>query len=350
VAPTESPSAHDEEPIEPSLRIDRLLARSPIAPAWIGLGISLLLFGLFGVSTLWSGGYAIVTASGRAAWEYREFRLAVLVVTLAGYLPVARFHLTRSAVRNRRDLARWLGVDAPRASGRLDPRRSVRAGLIGLAILPITALIVDRDPGLYFRSGYWAFEQAFAWVVGGFVTFWAGSFAYATLAWSQHFSRLAASLREIDLLDPGGEAPFARQGLTSALLWLVLLSLMALNVIDLAWFIAIAVFALVVGVAALLLPVQGVRSRIRQAKRQELDRITAALRGDGTALADSPIRARAAGLSVADLLAYRHFVESVREWPFDTVTIVRFGLYLAIPLGSWLGGALVERLLGAALD
>lgn len=332
------------------LRIDRLLAHSPIASGWIGLAISLLLFASFTVLTLWSGGYATVAASGRSAWEYREFRLAVLVVSVAGYLPVARFHLMRSAARNRRDLSRWLTADGIHAIAPLCPRRSVRAGLIGLSILPITALIVDRDPGLYFRSGYWAVEQAFAWVVGGFATFWAGSFAYATLAWSKHFSLLAASLGEIDLLDPKGGAPFVRQGLTSALLWVVLLSLMALNVVDLAWFVVIAVFAGVVGVAALLLPVQGVRSRIRLAKQREIERIIGALRGDGTALAGSPIRARSAGLSVADLLAYRRYVESVREWPFDTVTIVRFGLYLVIPLGSWLGGALVERLLGAALD
>jgi hypothetical protein len=40
----------------------------------------------------------------------------------------------------------------------------------------------------------------------------------------------------------------------------------------------------------------------------------------------------------------------VREWPFDAPTLARFLLYVAIPLGSWIGGALAERLLGAALD
>lgn len=40
----------------------------------------------------------------------------------------------------------------------------------------------------------------------------------------------------------------------------------------------------------------------------------------------------------------------MREWPFDAPTLARFLLYVAIPLGSWIGGALVERLLGAALD
>ncbi len=50
------------------------------------------------------------------------------------------------------------------------------------------------------------------------------------------------------------------------------------------------------------------------------------------------------------LLALRQSVEGVREWPFDVPTLVRFALYLAIGLASWTGSALVERLLGLALE
>ena len=57
-----------------------------------------------------------------------------------------------------------------------------------------------------------------------------------------------------------------------------------------------------------------------------------------------------AGAKLPGLLAYMNQIESVREWPFDAPTLTRFFLYVAIPLGSWVGGALVERLLGAALD
>ena len=57
-----------------------------------------------------------------------------------------------------------------------------------------------------------------------------------------------------------------------------------------------------------------------------------------------------AGARLPGLIAYMNQIESVREWPFDAPTLTRFFLYVAIPLGSWLGGALVERLLGAALD
>jgi hypothetical protein len=134
------------------------------------------------------------------------------------------------------------------------------------------------------------------------------------------------------------------------LLWLVLLSLVSLSAVDLIWFFSIAAIALVGGTAALILPVRGIHLRLRQAKQAELERVHAAIRGDPGPLAGSLISGHGASLGLSDLLAYREFIESVREWPFDTSTMLRFALYLAIPLGSWLGGAFVERLLGAALD
>ena len=105
-----------------------------------------------------------------------------------------------------------------------------------------------------------------------------------------------------------------------------------------------------VSVTALVLPVRGAHARIRRAKSDELDRVNAAIRGAPGALAGSAIESRAANAGLADLLAYRAAIETVREWPFDAPTVLRFALYLAIPLGSWLGGALVERALESLLD
>ena len=45
------------------------------------------------------------------------------------------------------------------------------------------------------------------------------------------------------------------------------------------------------------------------------------------------------------LLALESRLEAVREWPFDTSSLARFGLYLLIGLGSWIGAAMVERLI-----
>jgi hypothetical protein len=39
----------------------------------------------------------------------------------------------------------------------------------------------------------------------------------------------------------------------------------------------------------------------------------------------------------------------VSAWPADSATFVRFSLYLLIPLGSWAGGAIVERFVDSLL-
>jgi hypothetical protein len=101
---------------------------------------------------------------------------------------------------------------------------------------------------------------------------------------------------------------------------------------------------------ALLLPVRGIHLRIRAAKLDELEHVSRAIRGDLEALQQSALAKREATPSLADLIAYRGLVDSAREWPFDASTFRRFGLYLMIPLGSWMGGALVERLIDAMLD
>lgn len=56
--------------------------------------------------------------------------------------------------------------------------------------------------------------------------------------------------------------------------------------------------------------------------------------------------ARYCGRSVA----YYQLIESAREWPIDAANVLRFIGYLLLGLGSWLGGAVVERILDTALQ
>jgi len=50
------------------------------------------------------------------------------------------------------------------------------------------------------------------------------------------------------------------------------------------------------------------------------------------------------------LLAWETRVERMSAWPFDATSLFRFALLLLVPLGSWLGGALVERAVNALID
>jgi hypothetical protein len=53
---------------------------------------------------------------------------------------------------------------------------------------------------------------------------------------------------------------------------------------------------------------------------------------------------------LGNLIQYQEFVKSIREWPFDVSIVTRSVLLILLGAGSWLGGAVVERLLGLALD
>ena len=102
------------------------------------------------------------------------------------------------------------------------------------------------------------------------------------------------------------------------------------------------------GVATLILPARGLHANIRERKREELVRIRAAIASERASLFSSTERSPVPP-QMSAMLAYESRIASVREWPFDTSTLSRFALFLLIPLVSWIGGALVERAVNAAL-
>lgn len=342
----------------PSPWSDRFFEAAPVSPAWAGAAIALALIGLFLALVVATGELAQFMESDTRWWQSREGRIGILLALLAAYLPTARRYARVGALRNLGELGAALGwqpgeLDAAR--GYLDrvDRRGLRlAGALGVLCVPLTGLLVDRNPALYLQSEYWGAATGWAILVGAFAGWNGAILIHRILVWGRRFSELGRRLPEIDLFDLAPLAPLTRQGLHSALPGLIVLSFFALNVLDRGFLWAIGVMgmlSLAAAGAAVMLPVRGVHERVREEKRRELARIDAAIKGDVTALGASAIRHRANAVGLADLLAYRNFVYSVREWPFDAPTRTRLLLYAAIPIGSWLGGAFVERLLDAAL-
>jgi len=336
---------------------DRLFDALPVAPIWVGAGIAIGLLALFVLLSATLGDLSDLRVSDTPFWKQRDARLSVVLVILAAFVPTAERYARLGAQRHFEALLPLLDQREPQALAlrveRVDLRRRRAAGWLGLLLAPIAGLAIEGDPGLYLRAGYWAAENAWAWIVGAIFCYGLGRFVDTTLGISRRFSELAQRLPRIDLLDPAPLAPFGRQGLLFALLWLLMPSIFAANAVDRAFAVPIALLALIcigIATAALLLPVLGVHRRIREAKAGELARVIAAIRGEPGALAGSAIARRGESASLADLVAWKTLVDSVSEWPFDARMRLRFLFYLAIPVGSWLGGALAERLLGAALD
>jgi hypothetical protein len=228
--------------------------------------------------------------------------------------------------------------------------------LPGILAMPAIAYAIDRDFSLYIQPGYLAQPtHLFQWGVGFFATINTALSIHLTLECANALARRAELIPRIDLLDLGPLAPFARQSLQTLLVWLVMLSIFSVNAADTGFLLPLVVISsicLTSSAAAAVRCNRTVHRRIQEEKRDELGRVNAALRGDADAQAGLSLGARGedGALSVADLLAYRRFIEQAREWAFDSSAWLRTALVLALPLGSWLGGAIVERALDASLQ
>jgi hypothetical protein len=329
----------------------RLVARPPWSPWRLTLA-------------LWAAGTAAFVAVeaglGRLPFVLRDehvrgdFRVALVLIAIAAYLPGAFAHLVRGARATIDALGPALRLApgeqaAPRVeAGRFDRsalRRAGAAGVAAMLLLPfLTNVTLDAWTPGHYRPEALAHRALLPWI-GWF----GGRFVYALLVESRRLSWIGRTQVAVDLVDLRPLVPIPRQGLRHALLGAGLFAILALALADahiapnLLDVLAPALLAnAALAAAALLLPVRGLREAVVAAKQAELDAAVADLRRARTGAPGAR--------PLADVLAWRAFVEAVPEWPFDAPTVGRFLLYLAIPLGSWLGGALVERLLDALLS
>jgi len=178
-----------------------------------------------------------------------------------------------------------------------------------------------------------------------------GIMAEITHRQSQVFREVGRQHVEVDLLDPSALAPFAAVGLMNAGFWFIGSAIASLLMASTAgmWIVVMVIVVTTgFGIAGLIVPSRGLHAHIRERKRAELGRIRDALVVEREALFSSTTPSPTPPRMHA-MLAYEARIESVREWPFDTSTLSRFALFLLIPLVSWIGGALVERAVDAAL-
>ena len=178
---------------------------------------------------------------------------------------------------------------------------------------------------------------------------------------ARSFLRLGESHLNVNLLDLRPLQPFARKGQRSVIVWMLALAIFSLFFLgpEPGWTnFGTLIFGVVVAGTGFLLPVLGVRRSIILAKGLELDRLgreidrereklfpeTREVEGEGS----SPPAAMDARLS--NLLAYKTLIDGVREWPVGASTLARIAVFMTIGVGSWVGSAVVERLLSSALE
>jgi hypothetical protein len=192
------------EPISRRLWSDWFFERVPLPPALFGALLAAVLLALLAWLGVASGELDRLARKGVMWWQSRDGRIASLLAVIAGTMPVAlRYH----ELGTRRNLEALVSANlwpagppaALRRATSGNPRAAIAFGLSGFLLIPIVALFVDRDPGLYFTSHYWGPGQIWTWVVGSFVTFTGGILTYRAYSDARMFAHLARTIPTIDL-------------------------------------------------------------------------------------------------------------------------------------------------------
>lgn len=287
----------------------------------------------------------------------RDFRIAVVHILLAGYLPAALLAVLQSGRRTVYQLQAALECSPKECS---DLAASIRLGPAGLAVAGILGLIIGFGapyltppvPQDLWNPSSWSPEVAWHRILGPTTAVFAMLLLYAVVSVSARMSKISAGLSTVDLLDLRALQPFTRQGLTNALLVLGWVTISGLMVVTESGFGLLGLFltmaALFIAGAALLLPLRGVHSRIQQAKQHELAWLDGRILERRDSLRIGSIEGEQG--SLADLLTYRDLVRDVPDWPIGTSSYARFVLYLLIPVLSWAAAALVERLVNSLIS
>ncbi len=308
----------------------------PGSPIRVGVGLAVVLLASFLIGGPFVGGTG----------DPRDFLLAIVHILFAAYASFGYAHGVLAVRRTAAELA--ANVEMQTVEREIAARIGsypwwalvLVGGVAVLLSIPVTLETTPAgiDP---FEWRTWTYEVWWHRLVGPFFWWWGACLFYIITADSVRLSRLSRNLGEIDLFDPRPFQPLIRQGLTNAILVIGLASVASLFMLEsgfAAMMVRIWVASVVFAWIGLMLPLRGVRARIRTAKAAELDWCREALksaRGSLKAGIDE-------GRSLADVLAYTERIEAMRNWPFDNPTLVRFALYLLIPLASWTGGAMVE--------
>ncbi len=329
--------------------VRRMFEASGYSVWLVGVGVALLGILVFGLQELLLGRYRLASVDPDLL---ANMRVAVTHVVITAYLLTAYVQTQRTTEQSIGALRPHL--EAQRAGELLAPSRSERLALglsVPIGILAFVAVSVTISPGqVSLMPTSWNPEEGWHRIFGLAMGILTLRLCTLIVVESGRVSALASAIEHLDLLSREAISPFARQGLTYALLVIGVVSAYALFLVDLRYLPLVGIVligTLVVGVAALLLPLRGIRGRIIEAKHAELQWCRQQMRQRRTRLSEG-VGADVARLD--ELVAWEARIQSVREWPLDSSTFRRFGLYLLLPLGSWAGGALVERGIDALLD
>lgn len=169
---------------------------------------------------------------------------------------------------------------------------------------------------------------------------------YTNVVSNNFVMRAAVDATDIDILRPQRQIAFAQLALRNGLGWIVALTVTLLLTLG-DQVSTVGMMPLILGAMALIIlsffgPMQIIHQKLVAVKAAELERLAPMIAAARNAVERGD---DSAGNRLAGLISWRQAVADAKEWPTDAGTILRLFLYLAIPIGGWVGSAFVEALL-----
>ncbi len=335
------------------LMVERLFSTIPIHPFLTAAAVASVIILFVTIAEVATGRMDDILAPDDFD-PYGYFQL-LLHILLVFYMPAAFVTLVRSA---RRNAARLLPFVEPAEHvkqklskiGRYPQHWYLLAGFFGAVFLLMTPFFsteVWRDH-IYspFAIEFYTIEVWGHRISELLIGFYGGVWIFASITEARRFSALARHVVRSAVFDPKSLVPFTQLGLTNVLNGVgipVILSLFLFGSGLLYLVLGVGLLTLLVAIVGMIWPIQGIHRQIKNAKHEKLDWVNAELAREREVIVDG------GGERFPQLMAYRSYIESIREWPLDGSTMTRLGFYLGIPAISWSGAALVERLIDSAL-
>jgi hypothetical protein len=330
-----------------------------IPPVWLGIGLAvgyLLSHWVFDSLFLLFWGFPDTM---QPAWRNDQWWTDLINAALIGYVPVAlrigRHGIAQDLTALRSNL-RCTDAEFTQFRAEINGPGGPLTRALSLSGVPIGIAITYLDPSASGpgSSNASLSDPAFAWallripILAGFLS----HLIVADIRATRHYAALSRDWVIVDLLDVRSLAAVARRGQRSVLTWAVFSSIFSLfwlgnsaarsNTPLLALVLSLAT-------AAYFVPLFAIRKNIRAEKKVELDRLREEIRSERQVTRAAVAPGAEQSPRLANLVTYYRLIESSREWPIDATNLVRVAFYLILGLGSWLGGALVERILDGVL-
>jgi hypothetical protein len=318
-----------------------------------GVGTAAVLFGCYALGgAVFPGVSGLVDAEGDLFYENVYGRMAFVISVLTGYVLAASRYLVRGALADFDALLPHLHGDAERAAGyrrSLEAVDAARARWIGGLCFFIAPAVMASSSGTLaiFLPANWNFGIFWSLAVNGLLFWLIGRTGYLCFQHAFTFRDLSRTLTDADLLEREPFLLIGRRAMRTALFWVGAASLQAFllaNPSFLATMVSTLGLTFVAGASVFAIPILGAHRTLLAARDAELKRLREGIRTERGVLLSAGAAER-----LPALLALEARVMQVTVWPFDASMRARTVLLMLLPLGSWIGGALVERMLEAAL-